>query len=90
MSITLKNENDIAHMRVACRLASELLDYITPFVVAGVTTGELDRLCHELVPVPGEPRHAEEQRARNDAAGVVGEPGDLEPAVFRGNAVDQV
>lgn len=36
-------------MRVACRLASEVLDYITPFVKPGVTTGELDRLCHEFM-----------------------------------------
>lgn len=46
MSIHLKTAEDIAYMRVACRLASEVLDYITPFVVPGVTTGELDRLCH--------------------------------------------
>lgn len=46
MSITLKNEHDIAQMRIAGRLASEVLDYITPFVRAGVTTAELDRLCH--------------------------------------------
>ena len=36
-------------MRIAGRLASEVLDYITPFVVPGVTTGELDRLCHEYM-----------------------------------------
>ncbi|MCD9228976.1 type I methionyl aminopeptidase [Ralstonia pseudosolanacearum] len=46
MAVTLKTAQDIAHMRVACRLASEVLDYITPFVKAGVSTGELDRLCH--------------------------------------------
>ena len=33
-------------MRVAGRLASEVLDYITPYVKAGITTGELDELCH--------------------------------------------
>jgi methionyl aminopeptidase len=49
MAITLKNDHDIAQMRVACRLASEVLDYITPFVTAGITTGELDRLCHEYM-----------------------------------------
>lgn len=49
MAITLKNEHDIAQMRVACRLASEVLDYITPHVVAGVTTAELDHLCHEYM-----------------------------------------
>ncbi len=46
MAVTLKTAEDIAHMRVACRLASEVLDYITPFVKAGVSTGELNRLCH--------------------------------------------
>jgi len=46
MSIYLNTAEDIAQMRVACRLASEVLDYITPFVKPGVTTGELDRLCH--------------------------------------------
>jgi methionyl aminopeptidase len=49
MSITLKNDHDIAQMRIACRLASEVLDFITPHIVAGVTTGELDRLCHEYM-----------------------------------------
>ncbi|TDN69683.1 type I methionyl aminopeptidase [Paraburkholderia sp. BL10I2N1] len=49
MAITLKNEDDIAQMRIAGRLASEVLDYITPFVKAGITTGELDRLCHEYM-----------------------------------------
>ena len=49
MTVSIKNEHDIAQMRVACRLASEVLDYITPFVTAGVTTGELDRLCHEYM-----------------------------------------
>lgn len=33
-------------MRIAGRLASEVLDYITPFITAGITTGELDHLCH--------------------------------------------
>jgi methionyl aminopeptidase len=46
MPATLKTAADIAGMRIAGRLASEVLDYITPFVVPGVTTGELDRLCH--------------------------------------------
>ncbi len=34
-------------MRKAGRLTAEILDYITPFVQPGVTTGEIDRLCHE-------------------------------------------
>ena len=36
-------------MRVAGRLASEVLDFITPHVKPGVTTGELDRLCHDYM-----------------------------------------
>ncbi|KPC53821.1 type I methionyl aminopeptidase [Amantichitinum ursilacus] len=49
MSVTIKNAEDIARMRVAGRLAAEVLDYITPFVKPGVTTEELDRLCHEYM-----------------------------------------
>jgi methionyl aminopeptidase len=40
---------DIAQMRVACRLASEVLEFVTPYVFAGVTTAELDRLCHDYM-----------------------------------------
>ena len=36
-------------MRVAGRLAGEVLDYIEPFVKPGVTTAELDRLCHDYM-----------------------------------------
>src|SRR4029453_12694642 len=49
MSVTVKTPDEIARMRVAGRLASEVLDYITPFVKPGVTTEELDRLCHEYM-----------------------------------------
>ena len=49
MSITPKSPEEIEKMRVAGRLASEVLDYITPFVKPGVSTGELDRLCHEYM-----------------------------------------
>ena len=36
-------------MRVAGKLASEVLDYITPFVKPGITTEELDKLCHDYM-----------------------------------------
>lgn len=49
MTITIKTPQDIEAMRLACRLASEVLDYITPLVVPGVTTNELDRLCHDYM-----------------------------------------
>ena len=54
MAINIKNSTDIEAMRIACRLAAEVLDYIEPFVKPGVTTGELDRLCHDyMVDVQG-------------------------------------
>jgi methionyl aminopeptidase len=46
VSVVIKSSTEIEKMRVAGRLAAEVLDYITPFVKPGVTTGELDRLCH--------------------------------------------
>jgi len=47
MSIIIKTPEEIEKMRVAGRLAAELLDYIGPFVKAGATTDELDKLCHD-------------------------------------------
>ena len=49
MPIQIKTAEDIERMRVAGRLAAELLDFITPYVKPGITTGELDRLCHEYM-----------------------------------------
>src|SRR5688500_13881543 len=49
MTVALKSQDEIEKMRVAGRLASEVLDYITPFVKPGVTTDELDKLCHDYM-----------------------------------------
>ena len=49
MTITINNADDIAKMRIAGRLGAEVLDYITPFVVHGVTTDALDKLCHDYI-----------------------------------------
>ncbi len=46
--IEIHGPADFAAMRRAGRLAAEVLDFITPYVKPGVTTGELDRLCHEF------------------------------------------
>ena len=46
MSVSIKTEEEISRMRVAGRLAAEVLDFITPHVKPGVTTEELDSLCH--------------------------------------------
>ncbi|WP_286266444.1 type I methionyl aminopeptidase [Thalassotalea atypica] len=45
MSITIKNEEEIAKMRVAGKLAADVLEMIEPYVKAGVTTNELNTLC---------------------------------------------
>ncbi len=49
MSISIKTPQEIEKMRVAGRLAGEVLDYIAPFVKPGVTTEELDKLCHDYM-----------------------------------------
>ena len=49
MTITIKDAAGIAGMRIACKLASEVLDYLTPFIKPGVTTNEIDRLAHDYM-----------------------------------------
>ncbi len=49
MSIVIKTEAEVAAMRVAGRLASEVLDFVAPHVRPGATTGHLDRLCHDYM-----------------------------------------
>jgi methionyl aminopeptidase len=49
MTVNIKNKEDIEKMRVAGKLASEVLDYITNFVKPNTTTEEIDRLCHDYM-----------------------------------------
>lgn len=49
MTVSIKTSEEIDKMRVAGRLASEVLDMIEEHVVTGITTGELDRLCHDYI-----------------------------------------
>lgn len=49
MSITINNQEDIEKMRVAGKLASEVLDFITPFVKPNVTTEQINTLCHDFM-----------------------------------------
>jgi len=49
MAVSIKTPQEIEKMRVAGRLASAVLDYIAPFVKAGVSTDELDQLCHDYM-----------------------------------------
>jgi len=49
MSIIIKNDSEIEKMRVAGRLAAEVLEMLEPHVVPGITTNELDRICHDYI-----------------------------------------
>ncbi|MEC5386488.1 type I methionyl aminopeptidase [Uliginosibacterium sp. H3] len=49
MSVVIKTPEEIEKMRVAGRLASEVLDFITPHVQPGITTEALDKLCHDYM-----------------------------------------
>jgi methionyl aminopeptidase len=49
MSVTIKNADEIAKMRVSGRLAAEVLEMIGKHVRPGVTTDELDRICHDYM-----------------------------------------
>ena len=49
MSITFKSPEEIERMRVAGRLACQVLDMIAPHVAQGITTGELDQICHAYI-----------------------------------------
>ena len=54
MTITIKTAADAQGMRIAGRLASEVLDMLTAHVKPGVSTDELDRLAHDhIVKVQG-------------------------------------
>ena len=48
-TIKLHEPEGFEGMRHAGRLAAETLDFITPHVQPGITTGELDKLCHEFI-----------------------------------------
>jgi len=49
MAVSIKTPDEIEKMRVAGRLAADVLDFITPHVKPGATTGELDKLCHDYI-----------------------------------------
>jgi methionyl aminopeptidase len=49
MSVTIKSPDEILKMRIAGRLAAEVLDFIGPHVKPGVSTGDLDGLCHDYM-----------------------------------------
>ncbi len=69
MSITIKSAADVEGMRVAGKLAAQVLEMITPYVVPGVTTAELDARCHAYI--------VSEQKAVPANVGYGGAPGRI-------------
>lgn len=49
MAVSIKTSDQFNKMRIAGRLAAEVLDMIEQHVVPGVTTGELDNICHDYI-----------------------------------------
>lgn len=49
MAVSIKTQEEIGKMRVAGRLAAEVLVMIGPYVKAGITTDELDKICHDYI-----------------------------------------
>jgi len=49
MSVSIKTAEELERMRVAGAMAAEVLEMIEPHVQAGVTTGELDTICHRYI-----------------------------------------
>ena len=53
MNITYKDAAGVAGMRLAGRLAAEVLDHLTPLIVPGITTKEIDRIAAEVMKQQG-------------------------------------
>ncbi len=49
MTVSIKTPEEIEKMRIAGRLAADVLHMIAPYVQPGITTGELNRLCHDYI-----------------------------------------
>ena len=48
MNVTIKSSEEQEKMRIAGRLAAEVLDMIGDFVQPGISTNELDQICHKF------------------------------------------
>ena len=49
MTVTIKTAEEIEKMRVAGKLAADVLKFIEPYVKPGITSNELDKLCHDYI-----------------------------------------
>jgi methionyl aminopeptidase len=49
MTVTIKTADEIEKLRVAGRLAAEVLEMIQPYIEPGISTAEIDRICHDYM-----------------------------------------
>ncbi|MDH5425740.1 MAG: type I methionyl aminopeptidase [Gammaproteobacteria bacterium] len=49
MAVHIKSPEEIEKMRIAGKLAADVLEMIAPYVKPGITTNELDRICHNYI-----------------------------------------
>ena len=49
MTVTLKTPEDIAKMRIAGKLAADVLEMIAEYIKPGVTTDQLNQICHDYI-----------------------------------------
>jgi methionyl aminopeptidase len=49
MNVPIKTPSEIEHMREAGRQAASVIEMITPHIQVGISTGEIDRLCHDYI-----------------------------------------
>lgn len=49
VAVTIKTPQEIEKMRIAGRLAAQVLRMVAPYVKSGVTTGELNQICHDYI-----------------------------------------
>lgn len=49
MAVDLKTADELKKMRVAGRLAAEVLEMIEPYVVVGISTEKLNQICHDYM-----------------------------------------
>ena len=47
--ISIKSSREIELMRATCKLAKETMEYIAPFIKVGVSTEEINQLCHDFI-----------------------------------------
>ena len=49
MKKTIKKSEEIKKIKKACKLSAEVLEYIQPYVIPGVTTNYINDLCHDFI-----------------------------------------